>query len=143
MTKDEAIRLLEHFTAAYNTGDVDQFDHCLSEDYRHPNPEVRRGRQGMRDAVLKWRGSVEDLHLTVEDIIADGGKVVARMTFSGRHVGEVMGLPPTGKEFSIGLIDIFLVENGLFAQHWDQMDRLGLYRQLGGLSQAHVPGGGR
>ncbi len=132
---DQAHRLLEHFTAAYDTGDVAHLDKCLAPDYRHPNPAVARGIDGMRDAVRRWHAAVESPRLTVEDVVVDaaGHKVVARMTFSGRQVGDVLGIPASGRHFSIGLIDIFLVENGLFAQHWDQMDLLGLHRQLGAI----------
>lgn len=124
---------MNHFLAAYNEGDVGHLDHCLHPDYRHPNPAVERGIGGMRAAVSRWAASVEDLSLTLDDLVVEGDKVVARMTFSGRQVGTILNIPPSGNRFSVGLIDIFLVEDGLFAQHWDEMDLLGLHRQLGAL----------
>ncbi|GAA2291954.1 hypothetical protein GCM10010234_36350 [Streptomyces hawaiiensis] len=133
MDREGALRLMDHFLAAYNEGDPRHLDHCLHPEYRHPNPAVERGVEGMRAAVRRWAASVEDLKLTLDDLVVEGDKVVARMTFSGRQVGTILDIPPSGKHFSIGLIDIFLVEEGLFAEHWDQMDLLGLHRQLGAL----------
>lgn len=133
MDREHALRLMDHFLAAYNEGDPRHLDHCLHPDYRHPNPAVERGIEGMRAAVRRWSAAVEDLRLTLDDLIVEGDKVVARMTFSGRQVRTVMGIPPSDRRFSVGLIDIFLVEEGLLAQHWDQMDLLGLHRQLGAL----------
>ncbi|MCH0541423.1 ester cyclase [Streptomyces sp. MUM 203J] len=133
MDRAGALQLMEHFLAAYNEGDPRHLDHCLHPEYRHPDPAAERGIQGMRKAVSRWSASVEGLRLTLDDLVVEGDKVVARMTFSGRQVGAVLGIPPSGRRFSIGLIDIFLVEDGLFAQHWDEMDLLGLHRQLGAL----------
>ncbi|MFG3435599.1 ester cyclase [Nonomuraea sp. NPDC047897] len=125
-----AEQLVSDFVGAYNSGDLALLDRCLAADYRHPNPAVP-DRAAFKQVVGRWRENVESLKLTVDDLVVGSDKIVVRMTFSGRQVGEVLGIPPTGKTFSIGLIDIFLVENGLLAQHWDQMDLLGLYRQLG------------
>ncbi|GGK82697.1 hypothetical protein Ppa06_59990 [Planomonospora parontospora subsp. parontospora] len=133
LNRESALRLMEHFLAAYNEGEPKHLDHCLHPDYRHPNPAAERGIEGMRAAVRRWAASVEDLRLTLDDLVVEGDKVVARMTFSGRQVGTILGIPPSGERFSVGLIDIFLVEDGLFARHWDQMDLLGLHRQLGAL----------
>jgi steroid delta-isomerase-like uncharacterized protein len=135
MDIEQARKLLDHFAAAYNEGDLAQLDLCLSPDYQHPNPAVTRGIQGMREAVTKWRTAVESPYLRVDDVIAGDDKVVARMTFSGRQVGEILGIPATGRKFSFGLIDIFLVENGLFVRHWDEMDLLGMFRQLGAIPE--------
>ncbi|MBN0043319.1 ester cyclase [Streptomyces actuosus] len=131
MDRTHAQRLMDHFLAAYNEGDPRHLDHCLHPDYRHPDPSVERGIEGMRAAVRRWAAAIENLRLALDDLVVEDDKVVARMTFSGRQTGTVLGIPPSGRRFSIGLIDIFLVEEGLFAQHWDQIDRLGLHRQLG------------
>lgn len=130
MDRSQAERLVSDFVGAYNTGDLDLIDRCMAADYRHPNPAVG-DRAAFRAVVGRWCRAVESLKLVVDDLIVDGDKIVVRMTFSGKQVGEMLGIPPTGREFSVGLIDIFLVENGLLAQHWDEMDLLGLYRQLG------------
>ncbi|TDC63684.1 ester cyclase [Micromonospora sp. KC207] len=131
MDRDDALRLVDDFVGAYNDGDLSRLDRCVAAGYRHPNPAAAQGRDGMKQAVARWCSAVDGLRLPVEDVIVEGDKIVVRMTFSGRRVGAILDIPPSGREFSIGLVDIFVVEDGLLAGHWDEMDRLGLYRQLG------------
>ncbi|WP_269857899.1 ester cyclase [Streptomyces sp. RPT161] len=138
MDRATAQRLVDDFVNAYNTGNADLLDRCMAADYRHPNPAVP-DRAAFKAVVGRWCDAVDDLELVVRDLVVEGDKIVARMTFSGRQVGEVLGIAPTNRTFSVGLIDIFLVENGLLAQHWDEMDLLGLHRQLGALPEAAAP----
>ena len=72
-----------------------------------------------------------DLHFTVEDMIAEGDKVVARLTTQGTQTGPFLGIPPTGKHTSIGCIDINRMAGGKSVEHWLEMDTLGLLQQLG------------
>jgi len=72
-----------------------------------------------------------DLHFTVEDMIAEGDKVVARLTARGTQAGAFMGIPPTGKQASITAIDINHMAGGKSVEHWLEMDTLGLLQQLG------------
>ena len=72
-----------------------------------------------------------DLHFTVEDLIAEGDKVVARLTASGAQQGVFMGISPTGKRTTVTAIDIIRIAGGKFVEHWLEMDTLGLLHQLG------------
>jgi steroid delta-isomerase-like uncharacterized protein len=74
-----------------------------------------------------------DLHYTVEDLIAEGDKVVARLTLSGTQQGAFMGIPATGKHVTISDIEIFRIANGKGGETWVQVDFLGLLQQLGGV----------
>ena len=72
-----------------------------------------------------------DLHFTVEDLIAEGDKVVARLTVRGTQQGAFMGIPPTGKHVTVTGIDINRLAGGKSVEHWLNMDTLGLLQQLG------------
>jgi predicted ester cyclase len=72
-----------------------------------------------------------DWKVTVDDIIAEGDKVVARATGQGTHLGEYMGIPPTGKRIKVSWIAIYRIADGKLAEHWQQIDELGLRQQLG------------
>ncbi|MEV4494175.1 ester cyclase [Micromonospora arborensis] len=122
--------LIGHVLAAFNERDLSHLDKCIAPDYQHPNPARPRGRQGMRDAVADWLATVEDTRLELDDLLIDGDRVAARMTYSGRQVGEVLGVPPSGREFSISVVDIFVVRDGMLVAHWDLMDRYALQEQL-------------
>ena len=68
---------------------------------------------------------------TVEEMIAEGDRVVVRWTGSGTHVGAFMGIPPTGRSFTISGIDIYRMADGKMAEHWHVVDQLALLGQLG------------
>ena len=74
-----------------------------------------------------------DLHYTVEDLLAEGDKVVARITLTGTQHGAFMGIPATGKHAAISDIEIFRITGGKAAECWVQVDFLGLLQQLGAI----------
>jgi predicted ester cyclase len=76
-----------------------------------------------------------DLRLTVEDIFSGGNMVAARVAFRGTHRGEFQGIPPTGKEVAFSSIEIDRMVDGKVAEHWFEMDLLGLMRQLGAIPE--------
>jgi len=72
-----------------------------------------------------------DLTLTIEDIIAEGDKVVVRFIGRGTHQGELEGIPATGNKFEVSAIQIFRIEDAKIVETWEISDRLGLMMQLG------------
>jgi predicted ester cyclase len=76
-----------------------------------------------------------DLRLTVEDIFSGGNMVAARVSFRGTHRGEFQGIPPTGKEVAFSSIEIDRMVEGKVAEHWFEMDLLGLMGQLGAIPE--------
>ena len=72
-----------------------------------------------------------DANVTVEDLMADGDKVVARVSFRGTHQGALRGIAPTGKQIAIMGINIFRIANGKLVEHWGLTDRLAVLQQLG------------
>jgi predicted ester cyclase len=84
-----------------------------------------------KGSIRYLRNTFADFSLTIEDIVAEGDKVWARMSGRGRHDKEFMGRPPTGKLFEITVIDICRFENGKIVEHWGVPDRFHLIVQLG------------
>jgi len=82
-------------------------------------------------------GAFPDLHLTLEDIIAEGDKMVTRWTMRGTHQGASLGMPPTGKQCTMPGIGIFRLDGGKVAELWVIYDQLGMLQQLG---MAPMPG---
>jgi steroid delta-isomerase-like uncharacterized protein len=72
-----------------------------------------------------------DLKRPVEDLVAEGDKVVARWTSTGTHDGEFMGIPPTGKRVTTSGITIFRLEGGKIVEEWSESDMLGMMQQVG------------
>ena len=98
---------------------------------RTPVPLDVNGAEALKHVWAVLLAAFPDLHLTVEDMIAEGDKVVVRNTVTGTHRGEYMGLPPTGKSVTYNEIFIFRFVNGRVAETWGVVDVLSLMKQLG------------
>jgi steroid delta-isomerase-like uncharacterized protein len=120
----------------FNTGNLEQLDKYFAAD--SVDHEVMPGRkepQTCQDNIKEFLGvfrkAFPDLQIKVDDLIAEGDKVVARCTLTGTHKGEFMGMPPTGKTFSIQVIDIVRFTDGKCVEHWGISDDAELMQQLG------------
>ena len=89
------------------------------------------GPEGMRIAVAEYRTAFPDLRVTVEDLVAEGDKVVHRFTLRGTHTGPFLGIPPTGRVVTAVGIAIDRLAGGKVAESWLSLDALNLLRQLG------------
>ena len=94
-------------------------------------PGLPGGSAGSRQFIGMYLAAFPDLHLTAEDLIAEGDKVVARFTLRGTHKGELMGVPPTGKQVTMTGIQIVRTAEGRIAVNWINLDALGMLQQLG------------
>jgi predicted ester cyclase len=124
--------LLDKYVAAVNAHDTGTFGDIHTENYiQHSG----RSPNGLAAQIENFRGifaRMPDVQARVEDRIIAGDKVVARMTFAATHTQPILGIAPTGKRFTLRTIDIWRVENGKLAEHWDVVDYAGLQKQLRG-----------
>ncbi|MCZ7574385.1 MAG: ester cyclase [Ardenticatenaceae bacterium] len=104
--------------------DVHLIDHSLP-------PGWPQGREGAKANISYIRGAMSDWRFTIEDLIAEGDKVVLRGTFRGTHAGEFFGIPPTGRRVEIPGIHILKIVEGKVTEHWANNDDLRLMQQLG------------
>jgi steroid delta-isomerase-like uncharacterized protein len=117
-----------------NAGDIEGFAGHLAADFveHEETPGLAPTKQGVEAFFRMQRAAFPDLHMDVEDIVADGDKAVARVRYSGTNQGEFMGMPATGKSVEIQLFDMFRFgEDGLVLEHWGVLDALALMQQLG------------
>jgi steroid delta-isomerase-like uncharacterized protein len=101
------------------------------------------GKAGLLDGIKRVSAGLTDAHMTIDDVIAEGDRVAVRLTSSATQSGPFMGLPPSGKRYTIGEIHIFRVSDGKVAEHWHQADFLGMMRQLGALPGAPASAAGQ
>ena len=113
-----------------NRAAIDEFIAPNHVDHAAP-PGMPGGLQGVKQTINMYLTAFPDLHFTVEDLIAEGDKVVTRLTVRGTQQGEFMGIPPTGKHATVKAIDINRIVGGKSIEHWLEMDTLGLMQQLG------------
>jgi steroid delta-isomerase-like uncharacterized protein len=90
---------------------------------------------GMKQWCTALWTALPDMHVVVEDLIAEGDKVVARLTIRGTLQGNFMGIPPMGKQVSVTGIGIDRIENNKFVESWGNFDALGLMQELGVIPQ--------
>jgi steroid delta-isomerase-like uncharacterized protein len=122
-------RLIEE---AWNEGNLAVVDELLSPDYiLHVAAPGVPDREGYKQVVSMYHTAFPDLRFTIEDTVAEGDKVVIRLTIRGTHKGEYMGIAPTGKQVAMTAIAIRRIEGGRIVEEWVETDRLGLMQQMG------------
>lgn len=124
-------RFIEEY---WNQGNLALADQFVAADWVRIelfSPDKLHGVAGAREAATTWRGAFPDLHLTINDMIAEGDKVATYWTFTGTHQGELNGIAPTGKQVKTSGISISRIANGKFVEEVVTTDLLSLMKQLG------------
>jgi predicted ester cyclase len=125
------------FHDALNTGDVELISKTIDElvepnaVIRTPLPIEATGAQLAKEVFGRLLRAYPDLHITVEDLIEEGDKIVSRNMVTGTHQGEYMGLPPTGKSVTYNEIFIVRFAGGRIAESWGVVDVFSQMKQLG------------
>jgi predicted ester cyclase len=131
---------VRRFSDAMNTGDPEiisaTIDEIVDPDavIRTPLPIEASGSQVLKEVFTRLHRVYANLHVTVEDVIADGDKVVSRNTVTGTHQGEYMGLAPTGRSVTYDEIFIFRFADGRVVETWGVVDVFAQMKQLGLIS---------
>jgi predicted ester cyclase len=124
--------VIERFIDGYNLGDLSVIDTFIANEIvDHGRPFLPPGRDAHRAFHETLEAAISDLHIQVDDLIAEGDKVVFRGVVTGRHTGELMGIPATNRTFSLSVIDINRIKDGKIVERWGVQDDLGMLRQLG------------
>jgi predicted ester cyclase len=124
--------LLDKYVAAVNAHDTGAFPQIFAESYIQNSGRSPSGLAAQIENVRRILASMPDVQMRVEDRIIAGDRVVARNSFLATHTQPLQGIAPTGRRFALRTIDIWRVENGKFAEHWDLVDAAGLQKQLRG-----------
>lgn len=133
-TLEEANKaFIRRWIDVWNTQDAAAVDTMVAANYvRHDanSPEVR-GIAGEKALFTMYMAAFPDLHITIEELLAEGDTVMARHTIRGRHQGELMGIPPTNRTMTIAAMEIYRIADGKLAEQWVVLDALGMMQQLG------------
>ena len=137
MTLEDNKALLRRWLEAVNRGDVAVTDEVFSPDcvrrliYHASVTRVGRGPDGIKRRIAEWRAAFPDWQFTIEDMLAEGTSLMTRCTVRGTHLGELFGLPPTGKQVAYTEILICRIAGGVIVEQSVLIDRLGLLQELG------------
>ena len=125
--------LVRYFTELANGRELEGAFACFAPNFvdHAASPGMPSGVQGTRMFFDMLFHAFPDLHATIEDLVAEGDRVVDRMTCEGTHQGPFMGAAPTGRHVKWSWIDIHRIVEGKVVEHWSEADTMGLLQQLG------------
>jgi steroid delta-isomerase-like uncharacterized protein len=119
---------------AFNKRNLAVADELLAQNsvnHEAPAGPLHGGPEDLKQIISRLTSAFPDHHTIIEDMIAEGDKVMIRTTFSGTHQGPFMGIPPTGKRFSLQQIHVVRIVDGKATEHWGVFDNLSMMQQLG------------
>jgi steroid delta-isomerase-like uncharacterized protein len=134
MTTAENKKVLAAFVEdVINQGRLERANDLVAIDFVEldPLPGQQQGREGLKDVIGGMRAAFPDIHWVLDEVIAEGDKVVSRFTWTGTHRATFMGIPSTDKKVTVKGMVIDRLTNGKMAESRILMDTLGLLQQLG------------
>jgi steroid delta-isomerase-like uncharacterized protein len=125
--------VFQKMMSALNSKDLTTLESVVADDFvdNDAMPGMAADREGMINMMHMFLGAFPDLNITVNQWVAEGDLVVGAMTTSGTQTGEFMGMPPSGKNFSMSEMHMVRVANGKIVEHWGVGDHMSMMQQLG------------
>ena len=128
--KEVVRRFVDQVFVKLNTDAVDEL---VADDFvSHNWPSNPDSKTALKAATHRISQGLTDISFSVDDLISEDDRVVARVTSRARQIGPFMGMPASGRSYEIGEIHIFRLRDGKIVEHWYQMDAMGLMQQLKG-----------
>ena len=128
--KSAAKRFIEQGLNQKNMAEFDLYFSPYVINHSVP-PNLPPGREGRKLYMSTFLTAFPDLQFRIDDMIAEGDKLVTRWTSTGTHLGDLMGIPPTGNSATVTGIAIDRFVNGQSVENWGVFDQMGLMQQLG------------
>jgi steroid delta-isomerase-like uncharacterized protein len=133
MSIEDNKNLVRRYQEAYNAEDYAALAEVLAADVHTPNI-ARVMPPGLEGAIAVHKTTLlgmPDYRTIIEDLIAEGDKVVARVTITGTHTGDFWGVPATGRRINLTAIYIVRIADGKIVEHWGEENGIKVFRQLG------------
>lgn len=125
--------VLHRLAKALNSRNLDAVEEVFAPGYVRHDPSDMLREAGVREykqAFAKLLTAFPDAHWTIEELLADGDRIVGRWTFNGTQTGPFFSIPPSGKKVTYPIIAIYRIENGRIAEDWHVFHALGLWQTL-------------
>ncbi len=135
MSEQNKAKMRRFYDEVFNAGNIAVVDELVASDFvdHEEFPGLSGDRDGLKQFVTMMRTAFPDARMDVDDLIAEGDKVVARLTMSGTQRGDFAGIPASGKRFSVPTIDIIRFDDGKAVEHWGATDSAKMMEQLGAI----------
>ena len=133
MSSEANKALVRRFFEAFNAGDLDGVaavfaTNAVVHNSGAPDP---LNLEGFRQLAAVFLAAFPGGQHSIDDMIAEGDKVVTRITYRGAHTGDLMGIPPTGKHVAVSAMTIDQIANGKIVETWRLFDQMGMMQQIG------------
>jgi len=132
-TEENKAVVRRYFEAIDARRDPSVVDEFLAPDFvsHNPSPGFGSDREGQKGAFVHFLAAAPDAYHVLDDMVAEGDKVVTRLTAYGTQTGELFGIPPTGQRVVMTGIAIHRIADGKIVEHWHEIDMLAGLQQLG------------
>lgn len=131
--KDKEVLVTRYVREVLNHGNFEVLDEICAPEYKRylsaSSPPLTRDEQRQRLSTI--RAAFTPWEVWIEEIICDGDVAAFRAVVRGRHTGAFLGLPATGRDFSISALDMVLIKDAQFVEHWGGPDLFSLVQHLG------------
>jgi predicted ester cyclase len=124
-------RFVEEVMSRGNIAAIDELMAADFVEHEYLAPGIPMNREGVKQLFAIYHRAFSDIHVNIDDEIAEDDKVVVRLTVRGTQTGELFGIPPTGKQVAFQAIDITRIAGDQLVEHWGTSDQLGMFQQLG------------
>jgi steroid delta-isomerase-like uncharacterized protein len=114
----------------YTDLDPSAVDELVADDFQWHTASGSNDKAFLRESTQRMGKALDEISFDVDDLIAEGDRVAARVTSRARQIGEFMGMPASNKSYEIGEIHIFRLRDGQIVEHWHEIDAMGLMAQL-------------
>ena len=134
MSEQNKAAMRRLYEEVWNQGNFEAFEEIISSDYlgHIPTPpEAPSGREGLRWLIQAYRTGFPDIHVDVDDQMAEDNKVLTRITIQGTHTGQFMNISPSNKKVKVTALVVTRFVDGQNVEGWAELDRFGLMQQLG------------
>lgn len=131
MSATDNKELFHRFVDSWNSRDVSRMFEFWSPDLVHHHRDGDYGRDDVLSLMSGFMEAFPDLRFEVQEVLADGDLVSARMIARATHQHELAGFPATGREVSVAVMGMIRVADGRIVEHWNVMDELAMMQQLG------------
>jgi len=134
MSTDANKQLVRAYFDAFRDRDAAWWEANIAPDFVRHDPGLDfavHGPAGIAKLAAVLHGGLSNIAMSIDEVIAEGDRVLAKLRFRGRHTGDFQGHPATGATVDILVMDYFRVADGRLAEHWALMDNLTMLQQLG------------
>ena len=119
------------YETVFRNHDFSKLDDIMRDDYIQHNEDCPQGKDGFIEFFREIFSGIPDFSYTMLNIVAEGDFVMMYSTTTGTHENEWLGCPPTGNKLNFNVVDIFRLDDGKIAEHWDVADTLKLFTTIG------------